>query len=328
MVRLEAGADQRDLAGLGLDHRQVPRRGLQREHLGRRMVRALLAEVRIRRRADARGEPDPALLVVHRVVRAGLAVPDRLLAPVGRRRHRIVLVRRRLRIAHRHLERRGLVIDRIEHRNEVGAVLDRAVDQAVGVERRLALVGRGDVVQVVLGIGKIPLGDDDVALAALRARRPGGGQFARGDAVGPVGEELERALGVDAADRGRHVVHGLAGQDAPRPGVLRLHVGEHRRDGAGRLVAERVAAVAAVGLGDVEPFGLALHVADREFALRRRLEHRVPVDRRIDFGGRLRGRRRRGEVDDLARLALDLRRYPRGRSRARTPHNWPWADRE
>ena len=105
MMRLVAGADQRDLAALRIDHREMPRRVLHREHFRRRMVRALLAEVRIGRRADARGEPDLALLVVHRIVRRGLAVPDHLLAPVGRRRQRIVLRRRRLRIAHRHRER-------------------------------------------------------------------------------------------------------------------------------------------------------------------------------------------------------------------------------
>ena len=214
------------------------------------------------------------------------------------------------------------MIDRIEHRDEVGGVLDRAVDQAVGVERRLALVGRGDVVQVVLGIGEIPLRDDDVALAALRPRRLRGRQFAGRDAVGPVGVELERARRVDAADRGRHVVHGLAGQDAPRPGILRLHVGEHRRDRARRLVAERVTAVAAVGLDHVEPFGLALHVAEREFVLRRHLQHRIPVDRRIDFGGGLRRRRRRrGEVDDACPARCAPSRSRRGRSRARRPRS-------
>ena len=249
------------------------------------------------------------VLIEHRVVRAGLAVPDRLVAPIGRRRQRVVLGRLRLRIAHRHLDGGCLVIDRIEDRHEVGAVLGRAVDQAIGVERRLALVGRRDVVQIVLGIGEVPLRDDDVALAPLRPRRLRRRQFAGGDAVGPIRVELERARRVDAADRGRHVVHRLPGQDAPRPGVLRLHVGEHRRDRTGGLVAERVTAVAAVGLDHVEPLRLALHLAEREFMLRRHLQHRIPVDRRIDVGcGLGRRRRHRREVDDLARLALDLRR--------------------
>ncbi len=307
-MRLVAGADQVDLAALRLDHREMPRRILHREDFCRRMVRSLPAEIRIGRWADARSEPDLTLLVIHRIVCRGLAVPDHLLAPVGRRRKRIVLRRRCLRITHRHAEGRRLVAHRIKHRDDVGRVLDRAIDQAVGVQCRLALVGRGDVVQVVLGIGKIPLRDDDVALAPLRARRLRGRQFTRRDAVGPVGEQAERALRVQPADRGRHVVHRLAGQDAARPGVFGLHVGEHRRDRARRLVAERVAGVAAVGLHDVEPLGLGLEVVERKFVLRRYLQHRVPVDRRIALR-RLRGRRRRGgEVDDPARVALLPRR--------------------
>src|SRR5437899_4213132 len=47
-----------------------------REQLRRRVLGALLAKVRIRRRADSRGEPDPAFLVEHRVVHTRLAVPD------------------------------------------------------------------------------------------------------------------------------------------------------------------------------------------------------------------------------------------------------------
>ena len=236
-------------------------------------------------------------------MRGGLAVPEDLFAPVRRRRHRIVLVRRRIRIAHRHLERRRGVLHRIENRNEIGRILDGAVDQAVWVERRLAFVGRRDVMQVMLGIGEIPLRDDGVAFLALRPRWLCGRQFARSDPVGPVGVKAERALRIEPADCRRHIVHRLTGQNASRPGVLGFHVGEHGGNRARCLVAERVAAVAAVGLRDVQPLDLALGIAERKLALRRRLEHRIPVDRRIDFSRSLRRCRRGGEVDDLARLA-------------------------
>ena len=102
----EAGVDQRELAGRRIEHRHVPRRAVDREHLGRRMIRALAAERRIGGRTQAHREPRTALLVHHRVVRVGLRVPDRLVAPVGRRRHRIGAVRRRLRIEHRMTDRR------------------------------------------------------------------------------------------------------------------------------------------------------------------------------------------------------------------------------
>ena len=50
-------------------------------------------------------------------------------------------------------------------------------------------------------------------------------QFAGGDAVGPVGEQLDRLVGADARNRDRHVGHGLSGLDAALPrlaGVLEL----------------------------------------------------------------------------------------------------------
>ena len=75
------------------------------------MVGALLAEVRVVRAAHGGREPDPPLLVEHAVVVVGLGVPDLLLAPVGRRRQRLVAGGvsgperlRRVGITHRHLE--------------------------------------------------------------------------------------------------------------------------------------------------------------------------------------------------------------------------------
>ena len=106
----------------------VPLRRLQREQLGRRMIGALLAERRVLGAAHRRGEPDPALLVDHRVVVVDLGVPDLLVAPVGRRRQRLErrgVARsereRHVRIAHRRVEFGDAVLHRIENGNDVGA---------------------------------------------------------------------------------------------------------------------------------------------------------------------------------------------------------------
>ncbi len=151
MVGGEAGADERDLAAFWIVHGEMARGLLDRRELRRGMVRALAAEVRIGELADARGEPDPAGLIHHRIVHAGLAVPDHLVAPIGRWAVWVVLRRWRLGIAHRHFYRSRGVGLRIEHGEEVRALLGRAVELAVGIDRRLALVGRNLVVQVGLG---------------------------------------------------------------------------------------------------------------------------------------------------------------------------------
>ena len=56
---------------------------------------------------------------------------------------------------------------------------------------------------------------------ALRTLRLGGRQFAGGDAVGPVGIEVDALRGPEPGDRERHVGHGLAGLDAALPGLAR-----------------------------------------------------------------------------------------------------------
>src|SRR3981189_2671462 len=75
------------------------------------------------------------------------------------------------------------------------------------------------------------------------------------------------------------------------------------RAGGGGFVAGRVAADAAIGLDDVEELALALDVrvdavatwsSARERRLFRHLDHRVPVDGGIIFGGRLLVRRLHG----------------------------------
>jgi len=83
----------------------------------------------------------------------------------------------------------------------------------------------------------------------LRPRRLGGRQFARRDPIGPIGEQLERARRIEPPDRRRHLRQSLPGLDAAFPGFGRiLDILECARDRARRLVAERVAAIAAVGV--------------------------------------------------------------------------------
>ena len=173
VVRREAGRDQRPLVALRIVHREMTRRFLQRRDLRGRMIAALLAIGRVRVRADARGKPDAALLVDHRVVVAGVAVPDRLFGPVGRRPERQTGRGRRLRIAIRMFDHARRVRDRIEPRHVVGALLRRPVDPAVGIDGRLAFVGRHRVMQVMLRRRPVPRRDHDVALDALRALRLG-----------------------------------------------------------------------------------------------------------------------------------------------------------
>ena len=214
------------------------------------MLRALLAPGRIVHAAHGRGEPHPALVVEHGVVLVGLGVPQHLVAPVGRRLRRLDRAgvarserHRHVGIGHRHLEVRHLVRLRIEDRHVVGRILGRAVERAVGIDRRLAPVRRDQVVQVLVGRRPFPRGDDDVALEPLRPRRLVLRQLALGDAVGPVAEILVRHAAELAGDPVGHHLAGLPGRDAADPGFLaRLELAELRRDRARRLLAELMAA--------------------------------------------------------------------------------------
>ncbi len=162
---------------------------VDREHLRRQQVGALLAVVGIVGAADAGRVPDPRLFIQHQAVRDGLRGPQLLVAPIGRRRiHLGRAARGRLRIAHRNLHARGDALDRIENRHVVGAVLGRAIERPIGVDGGIALVGGDLVVQVGLGSRPVPYRDDDIALDSLRARRLGGRQLALGDPVGPIAE--------------------------------------------------------------------------------------------------------------------------------------------
>ena len=221
---------------------------------------------------------------------------------------------RHVRILHRHLEERHLVRLRIQDRNVVGRVFGRAVQRAVGVDGRIAPVRRDQVVQIMLLGAPFPGGDDDVALDALGPRRLGLRQFALGDAVGPVAEILVRHAAELSGNPVRHHLARLTRLEAAHPGIpARLERTELRRDRAGGLLAELMAADAVdvvhlpqpVGLGDV--LGNVGRAA--EIARRRNLQHRVPVDRRIIVrrGRRVRRRHRR-VVEHLPGLRAQLGR--------------------
>src|SRR6202008_3218479 len=95
---------------------------------------------------------------------------------------------------------------------------------------------------------------------ALRARRLLRRQLAGGNPVGPIAHHPQRALGAHALEAIDHVVARLPGLDAPRPGLVAgIELTETRRNGPGRLVADLMAAHAAVGANRVEKLGLAFH---------------------------------------------------------------------
>ena len=313
----EAGVDHVPLAGRGIEAREFARGGRLRIGLGGRMVRALLAVIGVGRRPQLGGEPDLALLIHHHVVNGGVAVPDRLVAPIGRSAVRRIRRTLHLLVEVGLLDRGGDVLDRVERRNEIGALFRRAVDQPVGVDMRVALVGRDRVMLVMRRRRPVPQRVDDVALDALRAFRLVERQRAAGDLVGPLREHVIDLVRSDAVDRGRHVFHGLARLRAHRPGGLRVLalVHEHLRHFANALRAERMARLAHV-LHGIDELRLALHrlrhlvalgAGAGEFAGRGNVDQRIPVHAgimlRVGGGG---GRRLDLEVDGLARARFDL----------------------
>ena len=179
------------------------------------------------------------------------------------------------------------VLHRIEHRQHVGALLGRAVELAVGVYGGISLVGGDLVVQVRARLAPVPERDDDAALRALRPRRALVRNVAGGDAIGPVAELAQHALGIGAPEHVHHRVHRLPRGNAASPRLLRrLELAEGMRDGARRGIAERMAADAAVRLQRIEPLHLVRRLAKREFVLRRHAEHGVPVGRGVILRGR------------------------------------------
>src|SRR5215468_6916743 len=79
----EAGVDEDVLHRFGIENRRLTPRPLDREHLGRRMLRSLLAERRVVWTAHVHREPNASALVEHAVVVVGTGVPNFLVAPIG-----------------------------------------------------------------------------------------------------------------------------------------------------------------------------------------------------------------------------------------------------
>ena len=78
---------------------------------------------------------------------------------------------------------------RVEHRQEVGAVLSRRVHLSVGVDSWVAPIGRDRIVKIRSGTAPVPHRDHKIALDAPWAIRLCRRELAGGDAVGPVGEQ-------------------------------------------------------------------------------------------------------------------------------------------
>ena len=160
-------------SGLRIVHGQMPTRPVYRKQPRRRVIRALPAERGVVRRTHGRGQPDAPPLVEHRVVHVVFAVPEHFVAVVGRGRGHVGGGRLRLRIPDGKRNLAGGVAHRIEHRNVVGALLQRPVDGTVGVHGRIPAVRAHLVVEVRGAIGPIPQGDHHVAFdtAGSRGRR-------------------------------------------------------------------------------------------------------------------------------------------------------------
>ena len=153
----------------------------------------------------------------------------------------------------------GAVVDRVEHRNVVGAPFGRAVDRAVGIDRRIAPVGGNFIVQVHLGSAPVP-----DARRRRCARRPAAVR-ASTSAVRRrrCGRSNPRKSSARAACRAGRRWRAIAVPACPdwmrriQP-AYESRLLEFRLNRARRLVAELVAADAAVGLDGGEPHGLAL----------------------------------------------------------------------
>ena len=174
--------------------------------------------------------------------------------------------------------------------------------------------------EIRLRVRPVPLGDDDVALQALRPRRRRR-DGARGDPIGPIGEHRERALSAELAQGAEHLAARLSRLHSPLPCRGRGRERPQRlRNLPRRLVAQLMTGPAPARLQDPEPLGLTGHVGRRAVAVgsRRRLCELALV-RHADQGEPVAGgvvlRRRarircdqRGQVEPLPRGGLHLRR--------------------
>ena len=315
VVRGEARVDQRKLPALGVPVGCLAAARAQREPVGK-LVGRITAPTRILVAANLRGHPDPALVIDHRIMRIRGIIrrvgPEMLVAPVqgrtvGRREPRRDL---RFVLAGRDSERKRAVLPRVHH-HELPMTRIHGIDTPTGVHRRMLLIGRDLIVHEGVVIAHVPQRHDDVAFDPLGTGRSGG-YFAFGDALGPVGVDLQRGI---LALRGEHAIHRVtanARAQTPLPGFLRrlqlglrrAHVVDIPRLGIAELMAEVAARlelidpVILVRHGDAQP--VALWPGARELVLGGRRQQRQPVVGRIDLGSLLLGFRRGHLQGDLA----------------------------
>ena len=168
----ETGIDHLVVFGFRIVDRQMTAAFAERRQLGRGVGRALLAEGGVLSLPVARREPHAAILVQHGVMDAGLAVPDDLIAPIGRRHDGLgERVPRPCVFCALHRRRRyrpGHVFNRVQDGNRIGAEFRRAIKQAVGIDRRVAPVGRNQIMQILLWRVPVAHRDHDIALDTLR----------------------------------------------------------------------------------------------------------------------------------------------------------------
>src|SRR6202023_1439797 len=136
-----------------------------------------------------------------------------------------------------------------------------------------------------------PRRDHDIALDALWTWRLGLGQFAFGDAVGPISEIFEGDAAEIPGKLVGHLLAGLSRLNAPHPGSFAgIELAESCGNRASSFLAELMTTDAADVLHLLQPvilrkfFGNVALAA--ELAGGRNFYHCVPVDRRIIMGRR------------------------------------------
>ena len=306
-----------ELAALGVVVRELPLAARDREVLGGRVIRAGLAPVGVLRGADQLGDPEPPLGVQHRVVGAVAPGGRAFRAPVrrgyqrGRAGVRIAALRHG--DARRHVHPHRAVGHRIG--NDQSGAAD-AVHRAVRIQVGVALVAGDLVVHHRHRVAPAPHRQDEVALLPLGTRRRRR-DLARRDAIGPVGEQAERARSTHPVQPRAHAGTAAPDLHAMLPGVQgRVEVVQvQHRHLAGRHVAHLMTELAAV-LQSIDPLGLVPHpLADavavgsraRELVLGRHFQQGVPVVGGVNARRFLRGGGRRylqGELVARARRVL------------------------
>lgn len=211
VVRPIAGVDRGDLLRFRVPQLHLPVAALDREDPCSRMARPRPAEGLGLGRTYPGCNPHAGPAVHGKAVRIALAVPDDFVTPVRGWHERQRRGRgRRVRVAHLQVDRGRGTRRRMQQRHVVGAVLRGSVHRTVGVDLRVSLVGRDQVVQVRTRIGPVPQADDDVALDAGWSGRLSSRILARRDAIGPIGVHRKRGSAPDLVQPPVHVDPGLA----------------------------------------------------------------------------------------------------------------------